>query len=131
MPSSIELLKKVCLRLSAGNQKGMNNLADSVDFQFILGVASDGLTPFEASLLNKESSWNYVIEVSAHDIAIFFGYLKLLIQDSLSITSFPKTLFLTITIMDVVTPSNMEIVQAIAKATAHGSCGGSCDCGCS
>lgn len=131
MKTSIQPLKKAILSLMAGSEPGKFNLtASPVSFEFIHGVSSDGLCPFEAALLDKGKGDNLLVSVSTGEAHEFFGHLYHALWQKLGLQMRPETIFLEIEISAVGNADDREVVQAVAKALAHGGCGGSCGCGC-
>jgi hypothetical protein len=134
LPATIAPLKKVTLSLlagSAGSQSEKFNLtAVPVNFQFIYGVASDGLCPFEAALHDKAIGDSLILVVPSGEAHEFFGHLFSPLYRALGVQIIPETITLQADIMSVAAAENQEIVQSLAKALAAGGCGGSCGCGC-
>lgn len=134
MTVTIEPLKKVTLSLLAGSGGGESekyNLTGSpVHFQFIYGVASDGLCPFEAALHDKAIGESLTFAVSSGEAHEFFGHLFSPLYRALGVQIIPETLTLHAEVTAVADAENQEIVQSLAKALASGGCGGSCGCGC-
>ncbi len=134
MTATIEPLKKVTLSLLAGStgsqSEKFNLTAAPVDFQFIYGVASDGLSPFEAALYDKAIGESLTLVVSSGEAHEFFGHLFSPLYRALGIQTIPETLTLLAAVTAVTAAENQEIVQSLAKALASGGCGGSCGCGC-
>ncbi len=134
MTATIEPLKKITLSLlagSSGSASATYNLTGSpVNFQFIYGVASDGLCPFEAALHDKAIGESMTFAVSSGEGHAFFGHLCLPLYRALGIQIIPEALTLLAEVTAVSEAENQEIVQSLAKALASGGCGGSCGCGC-
>jgi hypothetical protein len=128
---SIQLLKKVSLSLMAGSTPGTFNLTGSpVVLEFIYGVASDGLCPFESALNDKHEGDTLTLSVPIADAHEFFGHIFQSLCQEIGSQIMPETLYLQIKVAAVVDTDNREVVQSLAKAIAHGNCGGSCGCGC-
>jgi hypothetical protein len=134
LTATIEPLKKVTLSLLAGStgsqSEKFNLTAAPVDFQFIYGVASDGLCPFEAALHDKAIGDSLSLAVSSGEAHEFFGHLFSPLYRALGVQIIPETITLQAEITSVAAAENQEIVQSLAKALASGGCGGSCGCGC-
>lgn len=133
MPQSIQALKKITLSVQAGSEAMNFSLTpSSVIIEFIYGVASDGLTPFEVALGDKVSGDLLNLSVSNSEAADYFGNLFPVVRQKLGIHLLPEVLFLQVEVNSVTVADNREVVQALAGSLAHGGCGGgSCDCGCS
>ena len=124
MTATIQVLKKVTLSLlaeSAGR--------DPVPFEFIYGVGSGGLCPFENALHDKRAGQVVTLTVSGHEARDFFGHLFVSLRQVLGLQVMPKTITLNVEIIDINEADNREVVQSLAKASS-GCGGGSCGCGC-
>jgi hypothetical protein len=131
LTATIQHLKKVTLSLSAGSEPGKFNLSSSpVDFEFIYGVASYGLCPFESALADKRPGDILTINVSTNEGHEYFGHFFPSLRKTLGIQIMPVMLSLQIEVSRVIDAEAREVVQSLAKALSHGGCGGSCDCGC-
>jgi hypothetical protein len=129
--TTIQPLKKVTLSLMAGSTpEKYNQTGSPVALEFIYGVASDGLCPFESALGDKHAGDTLTLSVPAADAHEFFGHIFQSLQQVFGLQIMPTTIHLKIEITAVVNADNREVVQSLAKALAHGSCGGSCGCGC-
>lgn len=129
--TSIQLLKKVSLSLRAGSRPGTFNLTGTpVVLEFIYGVASDGLCPFESALNDRYEGDTLTLSVPIADAPEFFGYIFQPLCEALGFKIMPETLYLQIEVTTVVDADNREVVRSLAKALVHGNCGGSCGCGC-
>ena len=127
----IQPLKKVSLSLLAGSEAGnLNMTASPVDFEFIYGVASDGLCPFESALGDKCEGDSLDLNVPGGDGHEYFGHFFQPLRLALGLQIMPAIIALQVTITTVVDADNREVVQSLAKSLSHGGCGGSCDCGC-
>ena len=90
-------------------------------FEFIYGVGSQGITPFEKALFGKGVGDQIRFELSPADYCETIGHLELPL---LKQTGIMKPISLQVTIDDVSKATDMEVVKAMAA-------GGSCDdCGC-
>ncbi len=134
MTTTIQALKKVTLALIACNTGGeteKNNLTRSpVFFEFIYGVASDGLCPFEGALHDKCVGERLILTLDASETHEYFGHLFLQMRQVLGLQLMPESMTLEVEVTDVREADNREIVQSLAKALTSGGCGGSCGCGC-
>ena len=132
MTTTIQQLKKVSLAILAGSEPGKHSLtATPVVFGFIYGIGAEGPAPFEMVLVDKCVGEHVILTVTADEAPQFFGRFLGPIRQLLGLHLLPPSLSLHMTVMAVVDADNREVVQALAKATGHGGCGGSCDCGCS
>lgn len=131
MTPSIQHLKKVGLAILAGHTPGKFNLTPSpMAFEFLYGIGSDGLTPFEVMLGGKAEGDTLTLAVSADDAPQFFGHFLLPLRQGLGLHLLPAEIRLDLKVTAVSDAENREVVQALARAAGHGGCGGSCGCGC-
>lgn len=130
MTIAVQPMKKLRLQISAASTPGTAPGGDPVAVEFIYGVASDGLSPFERVLSGKNKGDILSLSVAAGGAQGYFGNILGNIQQLLGLTILPPTIYLTVEIEEILDAENREIVQALAKSLSHG-CGGSCDCGCS
>ena len=130
MTISIDVLNKVELSLALAGESGAQPVADSgVEFEFIFGVATDGLSSFELALKGKNEGEHCTLTVSAGEANEYFGYHFLLLKQLLSLQILPETIHLNIHVISIKEAESREIVQSIAKAAASCNCGGVCGCG--
>lgn len=128
---TIQPLKKINLALLAGSDPGTYNLTDSsVALEFIYGVASDGLCPFESVLHDKLEGDTLLFDVGAADAPEFFGHIFHALHQALGVSIMAEMRHLKVVVSAVIDADAREVVHSVAKALAHGGCGGSCGCGC-
>jgi hypothetical protein len=123
LTATIQVLKKVTLSLiveSTGSAP--------VPIEFIYGVASDGLCPFENALHDKREGESLTLTVPTIEAHDFFGHLFLPLRQALGLQIMPQTVTLKVEVTAVNDADNREVVQSLAKASSG--CGGSCGCGC-
>lgn len=117
-------LKRVTLFFEAGTAKDRMDLTSGPQFyELVVGIGSDGFTPFEYALLGKEVGDVVPMEVHSQSARELFGH-----------TDFPlptaprghDAFFLTLTVVRVEDADQTELVQAMAGAVRD--CGGDC-CG--
>ncbi len=131
MTTTIQQLKNVKLAILAGIEpEGYSLTASPAIFEFIYGIGTEGLEPFEVVLSDKCAGDNVVLTLTADEAPQFFGRFLRPIRQLLGLHLLPPILFLQMTVTVVADADNREVVQALAKSTGHGGCGGSCDCGC-
>lgn len=131
MSSHVQQLKKITISLVLGGKSvDDKQSASPVSFDFIYGVASEGLCPFETTLFEKSEGDTLSLAVSAAEASNYFGHLLLPLRQALGLQILPETINLRVGVTKVRDAENREIVQSLAKALGGG-CGGSCDCGCS
>ena len=100
-------------------------------FDFILGVASSGLSAFELALHDRSQGETVECEVPGTKAHEYFGHLYKQIFTKASFPILPHSFRVKAHILAVRKSDEKEIVKAMARSLTH-SCGsGSCDCGCS
>lgn len=117
-------LKKVTLSIKTDRQ------LESVPFEFIYGVGSEGLCPFEVMLADKVEGDTLQVEIAGVRAAETFAHLFVPLRFALDLREVPVSFCLDLKVAGVAETENREVVQAIAKATHFTGCGGSCSCGC-
>lgn len=124
--NKIDNLTKVTLSLQAGTAPAADDLTpEPVTFEFIYGIGSQGLTPFEFELANRSEGETVVIPVRQTEASGFFGFIR---PPVLSRTSGHEAFYLRARIVKVARAEGREVVRAMADMTACGECGGDC-CG--
>jgi hypothetical protein len=117
-------LKKVLLDLTLTSPTRIDNGRTSILFDFIYGLGSAGITPFEKALFGKSPQDAIELHVGSDQAALVFGHLTC---DFLQRTCTTPPFDLHAVIKSVETPDNREVIKAMAKSTG---CGDGCDCGC-
>ena len=134
MTATVQQLKKVTLTLNANNDDSETascHLTGSpAILDFIFGIASTGLCPFESALYNKGEGENQIFTIAASEGHEFFGHLFLPLRQALGLQIMPEKIVLKVEVTAVADPDNREVVQSLAKALAGCGHGGSCGCGC-
>ena len=130
MTITVQPMKKLRLQITAGSTPGAAPGGDRVMVEFIYGVASDGLSPFESVLNGKKKGDILSLSVATSGARNYFGNCLGNYQQLFGLAILPSTMYLTVEIEEILDTENREVVQAMAKSLSHG-CGGSCDCGCS
>ena len=126
MTQHVEPLKKLQLQITATGNTGTK----PITFTHIFGLASEGLSPFEASLDGKQQGDAILLSVPATGFSEFFESCTVFLQDLLNVPVLPKVIEMKVEILTIETPDNRELIKSIATAASHGGCGGSCGCGC-
>jgi len=123
--TKVENLKKITLALQAGTSPGAMDIAIKYpEFEFIFGLAPEGMTPFEYELLEKSEGQEILLHLKKGTHKRFFEHLTPSLWD---LFDHREEVYLKAKITAVVKAENREIVKAMAEMTAHG---GGCDCGC-
>ena len=100
-------------------------------FDFIFGIARDGLSSFERQLYQKSTADVVSVSVPKTLAAEYFGHAYQHLHRLFSPGAEPECLDLRVTVLSVQQCRDTEIIQAMSRSLGHG-CGGSgCDCGCS
>ena len=123
--NTVENLTKVTLRLEAGTTADCMDLTPAVlEFEFILGIGSGGMCPFEYQLVNKAVGEEIGIQVEKETLYPLFEHLQ---PPIMNLFEKHDTLHLKIKILDVEQPEDNEIIKAMAETASHHH---GCDCGC-
>lgn len=130
MTVTVQPLKKLKLQLTAAGSPGPDPGRDPVGVEFIFGIASGGLSPFESVLSGKKKGDILSLSVASTEAQGYFGRCLGNYQHLLGLAITPPTIYMVVEIADILDVDNREVVQSLARSLSHG-CGGSCDCGCS
>jgi len=126
--TKIDSLKKICLTVEAGNTPGKLNLTTGPEkFEFIFGLGSNGITPFEYELANKAPGEQFQFNVRHQEFSQFFEHFTQPIRNIIGRCD--CDLFMQGLVDKVSTPSNREIIKAMAEGTSgceDGCCGDGC-----
>lgn len=125
MTDTIQPLKKVTLSITPDDVQGK----EPISLTFIFGLATGGLSSFEAALQDKPAGERVKLTVAGSEADAYFGHLLLPLRERLGLHLIPETISLQVEISGIEKPADIEVVKALAKSGAG--CGGSCDCGCS
>jgi hypothetical protein len=121
----VENLTKVTLRLEAGTKADDMNLnLPSCEFEFIFGIGSSGMCPFEYQLANKTAGEQISMPLKREETDRMFEHLHLPVM---RLFEKHNLLYLNIQILKIEQPDNREVVKALADMASHGH---GCDCGC-
>jgi hypothetical protein len=124
--TKVEHLKKVTLTFQAGTSSDRMDLTPQrPEFEFIFGLAPEGMTPFEYELVDKAAGEEILLHLKRETLNKFFEHLIPPIWD---LFDGRDEVYLKVKICEISAVDNREIVRALADMTAHG--GGECDCGC-
>ena len=122
---TVEPMKKICLRYTAGTTEGGDNLISPAEScEFIYGIAPEGLTPFEYALADKSPGDQFSYRVERNRMLEMFGHV---LSNMGKVTVDQDRFYLNIEIADIQDVAEREMIQAMAAATA---CGGDCGCAC-
>ena len=125
LTATIQNLKKVSLALYTSE-----NIDEPAILEFIYGIASTGLCPFESELYDKAEGESLNLTIPASEGHEFFGHLFLPLRQALGLQIMPVNKVLKDEVTAIVDADNREVVQSLAKALAGCGHDGSCGCGC-
>ena len=125
--NKVENLSKVTLRLEAGiTPENMNLSLPSSEFEFIFGIGSGGMCPFEYQLVNRTAGEQVSMSLKKEETHRIFEHLQPAFMRLFEKQDF---LYLKIQILKIEQPDNREVIKALADTASHDhNCG--CGCGC-
>lgn len=124
--TKIDYMQKITLALEAGSSAEAVDLTpEAVTFDFIFGIGSQGLTPFEFQVAGLSEGEVVVIPVLQSEAGPFFGYHR---PPILQWTAGREVFYLTVHVLRVAPAESREVIKAMADMTACNDCGGDC-CG--
>jgi hypothetical protein len=131
MTQTVDQLSKVTLQVTLRDAAGDGRcLQTTVDFSFVCGTASSGLSPFEYALLGKTAGAAMHLSLPRLEIPATLAHLALPLRIALGGIDWPAILALEIRVKRVEPADPREIIRAMAQAANQEGCGGDCDCGC-
>ena len=123
--NNVENLTKVTLRLEAGTTADRMDLtATALEFEFIFGIGSSGMCPFEYQLVNKAAGEEIVIQVKKEEFYLLFEHLR---PPIMNLFEKHGAFHLKIKILRIEKPENTEVIKALSEMASHHH---DCDCGC-
>ena len=129
--SKIKNLKKITLTFEAGTTADiMDLLPQYPKFEFIFGLAPEGMTPFEYELVDRTEGEEILVQIDKEKYYRFFEHLSPPIMD---LFDGRDAVHLKVKIVDIANADAREIVKAMAEMAhrSEGACAdGDCDCGC-
>ena len=118
-------MKKISMQYTAGSTEKRDDIISSPEpMEFIFGLGSDGLTPFEYELEGRTKGDKVLFHIPRHRVLATFGHL---LSNMGKLPVDVASFYLNFEITGIGEAGPRELVQALAAATA---CGGDCDCGC-
>jgi hypothetical protein len=126
--STVSPLKKVILKLAISSDAPAGGASRSeVDFSFVYGIGTQGLSAFEMALTGKHPGDRMHLHVNPVQMDDYFEHLRLPLLKALK-TDPPFDLDLTI--QEVSPVSERQLIKAMAQKSGDGGCGCGCDsCG--
>ena len=126
--NKIENLKKITLSVQAGTSQDTMNLTPKYPgLEFIFGLGSGGMTPFEYELVDKVEGESVLIHLKSEDFHRFFEHLNPPLMDLFDVNG---DIYLKVKVEAVRSAENKEVIKAMADMAAHGGAGCDCGCGC-
>jgi len=124
--TKIEKLSKIFLSVKAGTIPDASDLSpEPIKFDFIFGLGTAGLTPFEYELSDKSEGDELALQIREEDIPQIFEHLRIPLP---SLADSGASYHLKIRIDSISNASASEVVKAMAELAG---CGGhDCGCGC-
>ncbi len=109
----IEVLKKITLSVEAGTAPDSMDLTpQSSQFEFIYGLGTSGLTPFEVHLANKTVGEEIRLHISREEIPRFFQHL---VFSPLNLPEDADSFYLKVKIKSVLQADQREVIKALAE----------------
>ena len=130
MTQTVDHLTKVTLQITLETSAGAARVPAPIDFTFVCGAASAGLSPFEYNLLGKCTGDAIQLALPRDAIPATLAHLALPLRIALGGIAWPENLTLGLRVMRVAPAEAREVVRAMAQAANQEGCGGDCDCGC-
>ena len=123
--SVIDNLKHVTLSVRAGSTAHEFDIIDQPQtFSFIVGLGTDGLTPFEYALTGKTSGDTVRLQLRPKELNRIFKHINPPFLHKF--TDHAETFF-TAVILSVKTAESRDVVRTMAEMAE---CGSGCECGC-
>jgi hypothetical protein len=106
-------LKKISLLLEAGTGPDKLDLSlEPIPFEFILGVGSQGLSPFEFQLADKKEGDGLSMNIRVEELSDLFQHLLI---PSLAIPESISEIYLNVKIVKVSQADPKEVIKAMAE----------------
>lgn len=123
----VQPLKKIKVWLQAGATDAVMDISlPSPEIDFIFGIGTGGLTPFECLLAGRRENESISGRVAGAEAVLFFGHVAPALGrlfESRAAVCFNAR------ILAVETPPPREVIKAMADLAAHDHAAG-CGCGC-
>lgn len=124
-------LTKVTLTLRTASAHAKRSVeATPVEFVFVYGIGTGGLTGFEQAILGKSRGESLTLCVDDCQAA---AHLEHLFTPLMQTIQTPPPFNLNMEVKAVSPATDRELVQALSQKVSHSGCGcgeGSCGCGC-
>ena len=124
-------MTRVTLTFTAGTYPEATDIPlEKSGFEFIFGIGSGGLTPFEYELDGKTIGDEIGFRLHSVDAKSFFGHLH---PPVAGLVPDRPELFVKARIQGIDTADSRQVIKALAEMAQHAGggcgCGGSCGCG--
>jgi len=120
---TVTYLKKVHLLIQAGTSLQSSDLTSgAVGMEFVFGVGSHGLIPFEAQLADKPLGYQLDLQIPAEGLHAFFAHI---FPPFRRLPDHAGTIFMNVQIDGITQADSREVVKALAEVA---NCGDHC-CG--
>jgi hypothetical protein len=109
----IDLLKKITLSVVAGTAPDSMDLSpQSSQIEFIYGLGTSGLTPFELQLADRTVGEEIQLDINREEIPQVFQHLLLL---PLNLPDDLDSFHLRLKVMKVIPADQREVIKALAE----------------
>lgn len=124
-------LKKLTFKVWSGkSQQTMNTAIEPVEWSFIYGIGTAGLSDFEIAINELERGEVFELDIEKSSLNLYFGGLFGLFGARLVMPNGEGEISMKFKLEELATPEPKEIVTAIAELQKSGGCGCGSDCGC-
>jgi len=111
--SKIDNLKKITLSLEAGTTPDSKDLnPQSSEFEFIFGLGTAGLTPFEFELADKTVGDEVHLHINQEEMPQVFQHL---ILPPINIPEHLDSFYLKFRVIKVIPADQREVIKALAE----------------
>ena len=112
----ISALKKVTLSIEAGTAPDSMELIPKPSlFEFIFGLGTQGLTPFEFELADKTAGYMICLHLKREEIPLVFQHL---ILPPLNIPKHLDSFYLKVQVIKVIPADQREVIKALAETAS-------------
>ena len=124
-------LKELTFNVWSGkSQKTLDSYFGPVEWSFIFGIGSSGMSDFEIAIDELELGEVFELNIEKSKLNSYFGGIFGGLGARLVMPETEGLISLKFELKEVVTPEPKEIVTAIAALQKSGGCGCGSDCGC-
>lgn len=125
---TIKPLTKVSLKINTIQERGSQPATSPmIKFDFVYGIATEGLTAFEVTLSDKAPGDQVTIQIAPTQARAYFEHLLSPLKEAFQ-TELPS--HINVKVASVAPVTDRELVRALAEKNEGGGCGGDCGCGC-